>query len=80
MITFSFSGWTEKIIEHLGWKEIRIQITLFEGDLSSLRGTILVGITRKLVVPCAFNDIIWRITQALREAKLKLNDALLIIS
>jgi len=80
MITFSFFGWIEKIIKNLGWKEIRIQITPFEGGLSSLRGTIFVGIARKLVVPRAFNDIIWRITQAVREAELKLNNALLILS
>jgi len=80
MITFSFFGWIEKIIKHLGWKEIRIQITPFEGGLSSSRGTILVGIARKLVVPRAFNDIIWRITQAVREAELKPNNALLILS
>jgi len=80
MITFSFFGRIEKIIKNLGWKEIRIQITPFEGGLSPLRGTIFVGIARKLVVPRAFNDIIWRITQAVREAELKLNNALLILS
>jgi len=79
MITSSFSRWTEKIIKHLGWKKIRIQITPFEGGSSLLRGTILVGIARKLVVPRALNNMIWRIAQALREAELKLNNALLIL-